>query len=83
MESGCVYNDEGKLDEAGNVIHEGFRKRDVSKEKRSEPIAQMGLFIDTNGLPVAYRLFPDNRVDQTTLSQILQKALKEELGIAQ
>lgn len=60
-------------DTTGAVVREGLRKRGVSKEKRSEPIVQMGLFMDDNGLPIAYRLFPGNRVDQTTLRPALEK----------
>jgi hypothetical protein len=67
-------NDEDILDEDGN-IREGLRKRGVSKEKRSEPIVQMGLFIDDNGLPVAYKLFPGNHIDQTTLRPALKKSI--------
>lgn len=69
-------NDEDVRDERGNIIQEGLRKRGVSKEKRSEPIVQMGLFIDDNGLPVAYRLFPGNHIDQTTLRPALKKNMK-------
>jgi hypothetical protein len=67
-------NDEDILDNAGD-IREGLRKRGVSKEKRSEPIVQMGLFIDDNGLPVAYKLFPGNHIDQTTLRPALKKSI--------
>lgn len=37
-------SDEDILDKDGKVIQKGFRKRGVSKEKKSEPIAQMELF---------------------------------------
>jgi transposase len=67
-------NDKDTLDNDGN-IREGLRKRGVSKEKRSEPIVQMGLFIDDNGLPVAYKLFPGNHIDQTTLRPALKKSV--------
>ena len=53
-------NDQDSFDDAGNITSEGLRKKGVSKEKRRDPIVQMGLFIDDNGLPVAYRLFPGN-----------------------
>ena len=66
-------NDKDVLDDTGGLRQEGLRKRGVSKEKRSEPIIQMGLFIDDNGLPVAYRLFPGNHIDQTTLRPALDK----------
>jgi len=68
-------NDEDKLDEAGAVIREGLRKKGPSKEKKAEPIVQMGLFIDDNGIPIAYRLFPGNNIDQTTLRPALKKSI--------
>jgi len=64
-------NDADTFDEAGKLVAEGFRKKGVSKEKRNDPIVQMGLFIDDNGLPVSYRLFPGNNIDQTTLRPAL------------
>jgi transposase len=69
-------NDANIFDEAGNIIREGLRKKGVSKEHRGEPIVQMGLFIDDNGLPVAYRLFPGNHIDQTTLRPALKKGIE-------
>jgi transposase len=69
-------NDEDTADRDGNIIREGLRKKGVSKENRRKPIVQMGLFIDDNGLPVAYRLFPGNHNDQTTLRPVLEKNVK-------
>ena len=37
-----------------------LRKKGVSKEHRPDPIVQMGLFTDTNGIPITYNLFPGN-----------------------
>jgi transposase len=68
-------NDEDILDTEGNVIKDGLRKKGVSKEKRSDPIVQMGLFIDDNGIPIAYQLFPGNKTDQTTLRPALKKGI--------
>jgi transposase len=68
-------NDEDILDETGAVIREGLRKRGPSKEKKAEPIVQMGLFIDDNGIPIAYHLFPGNHIDQTTLRPALKKSI--------
>ena len=68
-------NDGDDKDEEGNVLRPGLRKKGVSKEKRGEPIVQMGLFIDDNGIPIAYRLFPGNRTDQTTLRPALEKSI--------
>ncbi|NSW93004.1 MAG: transposase, partial [Firmicutes bacterium] len=68
-------NDADMLDANGKVIQEGTRKKGPSKEKRGEPIVQMGLFIDDNGIPIAYRLFPGNHTDQTTLRPALKKSI--------
>lgn len=68
-------NDEDILDGAGNIVGAGLRKKGVSKEKRGEPIVQMGLFIDDNGIPITYRLFPGNKTDQTTLIPALEKSI--------
>lgn len=44
-----------------------LRKKGVCKEHRPDPIVQMGLFIDSDGLPITYKLFPGNNPDKTTL----------------
>lgn len=48
-----------------------LRKRGVSKEHRVDPIVQMGLFIDVNGLPVSMSLFPGNTSDTLTLQPVM------------
>lgn len=50
-----------------------LRKKGVSKEHRPDPIVQMGLFMDTMGIPITYRLFPGNIVDKSTLIPMLSK----------
>lgn len=49
----------------------GDRKRGVSKEHRVDPIVQMGLFIDANGLPVSMSIFPGNTSDSLTLQPVM------------
>lgn len=49
----------------------GDRQRGVSKEHRIDPIIQMGLFIDPNGLPVSMSLFPGNTSDTLTLQPVM------------
>jgi transposase len=70
-------NDKDLLDDDGNVIQYGLRKRGVSKENRREPIVQMGLFIDDNGIPIGYQLFPGNNNDQSTLRPALEKTINK------
>jgi transposase len=54
-----------------------LRKRGVSKEHRPDPIVQMGLFIDSDGLPITYKLFPGNNPDKTTLIPALGKIQRD------
>jgi hypothetical protein len=44
-----------------------LRRKGFSKEGRKSPIVQMGLFMDTLGLPISYKLFPGNTHDSQTL----------------
>lgn len=59
--------DEDILDEDGSVIAKGFRQEGVSKENRKQPIVQMGLFLDDNGIPISIEIFPGNTLDHQTL----------------
>ena len=68
-------NDADEIDETGKVTKAGLRKKGVSKEKRGEPIVQMGLFIDDNGIPISYQLFPGNNTDTTTLRPAMKKTV--------
>lgn len=47
-------------------IQDDFKRKGVSKEHRPNPIIQMGLFMDNNGLPITYELFPGNTNDCLT-----------------
>ena len=42
------YNDEDEMDDKGEIIKKGMRKRGPSKEHRKTPIVQMGLLMDSN-----------------------------------
>ena len=72
-------NSEIVKDEKGNpiIVKKGFRKKGVSKENRKEPIVQMGLFIDNNGIPVSHKLFPGNTQDKTTFKNVLENDVDE------
>jgi len=70
-------NDEDIKDAAGNVTKEGLRKSGPSKAKNRKPIVQMGLFIDSNGIPISFRLFPGNHIDQTTLRPAMKKTIDQ------
>lgn len=70
------YNDEDLIDEFGNVLEKGYRKKGPSKEHRKDPIIQMGLLMDKTGIPLSYNLFPGNESEKTTLRPTLKKTKK-------
>jgi transposase len=57
-----------------------LRQKGVSKEHRVDPIVAMGLFMDSNGLPVSMSIFPGNTSDSLTL-QPTMKDIKESYGL--
>lgn len=58
-----------------------FKRKGVSKEHRPNPIVQMGLFMDNNGLPITYELFSGNTNDCLTYRPNFSRIKKEyELG---
>lgn len=50
-----------------------MRRKGVSKEHRPNPIVQMGLLMDSQGIPVTYELFSGNTNDCETLMPVLRK----------
>ena len=74
------YNDEDLIDEEGNILEKGYRKKGPSKEHRPEPIISMGLLMDKKGIPLSYNLFPGNESEKTTLRPAL-KETKRNFGI--
>ncbi len=53
-----------------------IRRKGYSKEHRSSPIVQMGLFMDTDGIPLTYGLYPGNMLDKQTLIPMMRKVRK-------
>ena len=54
-----------------------FRKYGVSKEHRPNPIVQMGLFMDADGIPLAFSLFNGNENEQPSMSPLEQKIIRD------
>ena len=52
-----------------------LRKMGVSKEHRKQPIVQMGLFMDEQGVPISIETFPGNTLDHLTLKSALDKSI--------
>ena len=55
----------------------GSRKYGKGKEHRPNPIVQMGLFMDGNGLPLAFTTFPGNENEQPSLKPLEKKILQD------
>lgn len=55
----------------------GMRRYGVSKEHRPNPIVQMGLFMDGNGIPLAFSINPGNTNEQATMCPIEKKIIKD------
>lgn len=58
----------------------GLRQRGVSKEHRTDPIIQFGLFMDENSLPVCMSIFPGNTSDSLTFQPTMNK-IKENYSL--
>ena len=59
----------------------GLRQYGHSKENRPNPIVQMGLFVDMDGIPLAFCINPGNTAETTTLKPLEEK-LKEKFGLS-
>ena len=61
---------------------DGLKQYGKSKENRPNPIVQMGLFMDGNGIPLAFNITPGNANEQTTL-QPLEKTIIKDFELAE
>ncbi|HFU3805393.1 TPA: IS1634 family transposase, partial [Streptococcus suis] len=72
--------DNEEVSENGTILKEGLRRRGPSKEHRPKPIVQLGLFMDTNGIPISYKLFRGNQTDPVTYLPAVEE-VKKQFGI--
>lgn len=56
---------------------EGLKQYGFSKENRPNPIAQMGLFMDGDGFPLAFNVNSGNTNEQTTLKPLEKQIIKD------
>ena len=56
---------------------DGDKKYGKSKEHRPNPIIQMGMFMDGDGIPLAFSLFPGNTNEQKSLKPLEQKVVQD------
>ena len=68
-------NDEDYIDPVTGEVTKGLRKYGVSKEHRPNPIVQMGLFMDKDGIPLSMCITSDSDNEQTTAIPLEQKLI--------
>ena len=68
------------FEDADGGVATGLRKFGVSKENRRQPIVQLGLFLDDNGIPISFATFPGNTLDHHTLRPAINE-MAGDLGI--
>lgn len=56
---------------------DGEKKYGKSKENRPNPIIQMGMFTDGEGIPLAFSLFAGNKNEQQSLKPLEKKVIKD------
>ncbi len=67
------YDDPDVVNEQGEIIKKGLRKRGVEKNHRPDPIVEMGLLLDKKGFPISYNIFPGNVKENETLIPEIKK----------
>ena len=67
------YNDVDLVDEEGNILEKGYRKRGPEKNHRPDPIIEMGLLMDSTNIPLSYDLFPGNESEKLSLLPITRR----------
>lgn len=69
----CLDPDGNPVDKEGNSIPAKYRKRGPEKNHRPDPIIEMGLLMDKNGIPIAYDLFPGNESEKVHMRPIIKR----------
>lgn len=64
------------VDKTGSPAAAKYRKRGPEKNHRPDPIVEMGLLMDRNGIPIAYDLFPGNESEKVHMRPIIARAKK-------
>lgn len=78
----CKRNDRVLYYDCTNYFFEleqesGDRRYGKSKEHRPNPIIQMGMFVDGDGIPLAFTLFPGNQNEQKSMKPLETKILQD------
>lgn len=72
----CEQADDGIVDEVTGEIMTGLRQYGPGKEHRPNPIVEMGLFMDSRGIPITMCLHPGNTSEQLTAVPLEEEVLK-------
>lgn len=73
-------NDLAEYDPEQSKRRVGERRRGKSKEHRPNPIIQMGLLMDGDGIPLAFCIFPGNESEQPSLQRI-EEMVADKFGL--
>ncbi len=65
------------VDKEGNPVATKYRKRGPEKNHRPDPIVEMGLLMDRNGIPLAFDLFPGNESEKVHMRPIINRVKNE------
>ena len=69
-----TFDDDGRpVDKKGNPAEIKYRKRGPEKNHRPDPIVEMGLLMDKNGIPLAFDLFPGNESEKVHMRPIINR----------
>ena len=68
--------DEDVTDDVTGEILKGMRQYGFSKEHRPNPIVEMGLFMDSRGIPITMCLHPGNTSEQLTAIPLEREVMK-------
>lgn len=80
--TGVIYYDcTNFFFEIETADEDGLRQYGVSKEHRPNPIVQMGLFMDSDGIPLAFCINPGNTNEQQTMKP-LEETLSHDFGLS-
>lgn len=71
------YEDNDEYDDKGNLVKKGTKKRGPSKEHRKDPIIQMGLLMDSNGIPMAFNTFSGGESEKQSLLPTIRRVKKD------
>lgn len=72
----CDHADEDYVDEVTGELIKGLRQYGISKQHQPKPLVEMGLFMDSRGIPITMSLHPGNTSEQLTAIPLEKEVLK-------